>query len=173
MFPGLTSLGQFHTLVSEVSIVLGLVAFFRDGKIDLRNRVGQGYLATMLVASVTAFGISRSGGFSVGHSLTIVTLVFLLAGTFVDRVRGLGRSAAYVQTISFSTSYFLLMFFATTETLTRLPVAHPFASSQDDPALLPVRVALLAAYLLGIAYQSYELHSSRTQAVPQPVRVQS
>lgn len=58
-----------------------------------------------------------------------------------------------MQIICLSTSYFLLMFFTTTETLTRLPADHPFASGPTDPALNPVRLGLLATFVIGVAYQ--------------------
>ncbi len=47
------------------------------------------------------------------------------------------------------------MFFATTETLTRLPLDHPFAIGPTDPALLPVRLGLLVALVLGVGYQLF------------------
>ena len=149
----MSTLGLFHTAISVVSLGSGTYAFWRDGKIDPRNLVGKVYLGTMFVASATALGIFRHGTFTVGHGLTLVTLALLLAGVFAERSRLLGHLRSYVETISLTTSYLLLMVFTTTETLTRLPAGHPIAANPDAPILGAVRVALLVAFIFGLSYQ--------------------
>lgn len=156
----LTTLGIFHTAISIVPLPLGLWAFLRDGKIDYGNRVGKVYWWTMFVASVTAFGIFRTGHFTAGHALSLATLALIFLGAFAEKWKWLGGSIPYVTTFSFSASYLLLLFFATTETLTHLPASQPFAASPTDPALLPVRFALLGAFVLGLGYQWFELNSA-------------
>ncbi len=143
--------GMFHTAVSILPIGFGLLAFVRDGKIDPENRVGKLYLGTMFLGSVTAFGFIVTKGFTPAQVLTVVTLALLFAGTFT--MRGRRRGSGLMQILCLSASYFLLMFFTTTEMLTRLPVDHPFASGPTDPALMPVRIVLLAALVIGVAYQ--------------------
>jgi hypothetical protein len=150
--------GLFHTAVSVLPIGFGLLAFVRDGKIDPTNRVGKLYLVTMLLGSVTSWGFIPSKGFTPGQVLTLITLALLFTGTLT--LRGRWREAGYVQTICLSASYLLLMVFATTETLTRLPVDSPFASGPTDPALTPVRLGLLAAFVLGLGYQVFRLRAS-------------
>ena len=143
--------GMFHTAVSILPIGFGLVAFVRDGRIDPENRVGKLYLGTMFLGSVTAFGFIVTKGFNPAQVLTVVTLALLFAGTFT--MRGRRRGPGLMQILCLSATYFLLMFFTTTETLTRLPVDHPFASGPTDPALMPVRIVLLTAFVIGVAYQ--------------------
>jgi hypothetical protein len=154
--------GVFHTAVSILPIGFGLYAFIRDGKIDPENRVGQLYLVTMLLGSVTAFGFILTKGFTPPQVLTVVTLALLYAGTFT--LRGRRRGDGVVQIICLSATYFLLMFFTTTESLTRLPVGHPFASGPTDPALIPTRVALLIAFVVGVAYQVFRLRAGKQRA---------
>lgn len=157
MNASLTSLGIFHTIVSVLPIGFGFYALARDGKIDLRNWTGKFYLATMLIGSITAFGISRHGGFNFGHVLSAITLSLLLTGLAASRTRWFGRVSDYVETISLSTSFLLLMVFTTTETLTRLPVGNPVAADPDAPVLGAVRLGLLLAYLSGVAYQVWQV----------------
>jgi hypothetical protein len=161
MFASISTFGWVHTGISILPIFIGLYAFLRDGKIDLRNWAGKLYLITMLLGSVTSWGFIPEKGFGPPQVLTLITLALLLAGTFT--FRGTWREQGYIQTISFSASYFLLMFFATTETLTRVPVSHPFASGPTDPALLPVRIVLLAAFVLGLGYQMIALRNAPAQ----------
>jgi len=151
----------FHTAVSVMAVPLGLLAFVRDGKIDPQNRVGKLYLAAMLVGSLSAFGFILTKGFNPAQVLTIATLVLLFVGTFAEQTKWLGRAGAYVQTFSLSASYLLLMVFTTTETLVRVPVGHPFAANAESPELLPVRLALLVAFVFGLRYQLFELRATR------------
>ena len=160
MPPAMSPLGIFHTIISLAAIPYGIIAFARAGRIDPHSHAGKGYMFTMLVGCLTAFGIYHHGGFGPGHVLSIVTLVFMAAGYFADRVAWLGRAAPYVQTISLSITFFLLMFFTTTESLTRLPVSHPYAPSQDAPELLPVRIVLLVGLVVGVAYQVVRLRGA-------------
>jgi hypothetical protein len=162
----MSAFGLFHTAVSLLAVPLGLLAFVRDGKIDPTNRVGKLYLAAMLIGSLTAFGFILTNGLNPAQALTVATLVVLFVGTFARRAKWLGRAAAYVETISLSTSYLLLMVFTTTETLTRLPAGHPFAAGPDSPELMPVRLVLLVAFVLGLGYQLFKLHAGQKSHSP-------
>lgn len=148
----LSLFGMFHTAVSVLPIGFGFLALLRDGKIDPRNWTGKLYLATMLIGSATSFGLLRHG-FNVAHVLSIITIALLAAGIAAARSNWFGRAAAYIETISLSASFLLLMVFTTTETLTRLPVNHPIASGPDAPILGIIRLGLLVAFLSGISYQ--------------------
>jgi hypothetical protein len=155
MFASISAFGWFHTGISILPIFIGLYAFLRDGKIDPRNWVGFFYLLTMFLGSITSWGFIPEKGFGPPQLLTLLTLALLIAGTW--------WGPGYVQTISLSASYFLLLFFATTETLTRVPVGHPFASGPTDPALVPTRLVLLAAFLIGLTYQLIVLRNAPAQ----------
>jgi hypothetical protein len=154
----MSPLGIFHTAVSVLPIGFGLYAFARDGKIDLKTRVGKLYWLTMLIGSITALGFIPEKGFGPPQVLTLLTLGLLFASVLT--LRGRWRGEGYVQTVSLSLSYFLLMFFTTTETLTRLPKGDPFASGPNDPALLPVRLVLLVALAIGLTLQVRKLRAA-------------
>lgn len=159
----MSGFGLFHTALSILPIPVGLLAFIRDGKIDPRNRLGQLYVGTMLAGTVSGFGFLLTKGFDVAQVLTIATLLVVLVGAFAGRARWLGWAAPYIETFFLSASYLLLMVFTTTETLTRLPAGHPFAASAEAPELLPVRLALLVAFVVGYGYQAYRLHSTASR----------
>jgi hypothetical protein len=158
----MSTFGLFHTAISILAIPVGLFAFARDGKIDQRNWLGKFYFASMLIGTFTGFGFILTKGFNpAAQVLSAVTLVLLLTGIFARGAAWLGRAATYVETFSTSASYLLLMVFTTTETLTRLPVGRPFAAGPDSPELLPVRLGLLFAFVVGVGYQFSELRSAR------------
>jgi uncharacterized membrane protein len=162
--------GIFHTAISVLAVPLGLVAFVQDGKINPHNRVGKLYLAAMLIGTVSAFGFILTKGFNPAQILTVVTLAVLLTGMFAGRTSWLGRAGAYLETISLTTSFLLLMVFTTSETLTRLPVGHPFAANVASPELNPVRLGLLVAYVLGLGYQLFKLHAAGSHNAAAPHR---
>lgn len=167
----MTPFGIFHTALSVPAIPLGLVALARFGKIDPATRVGKWYLASMLAGSVSAFGFIVTKGFTPAQVLTFATLFVLAAGMLARQAEWLGRAARYVETLSLSASYLLLMVFTTTETLTRVPVGHPFAANAQSPELLPVRLGLLLAFLVGVAYQVYELRREGKALPPRSTSV--
>ncbi len=157
----MTAFTMFHTVLSILPVGFGFAAFARHGKIDPKTRLGKWYIGTMLAASLSSFGFLASFGFTPGQVLTLFTLGLLVVGSLT--LRGQWRRPGYVQTLSLSASYLMLMVFLTTETLKRFPLGHPFASSADDPSLIPVRLGLLVAFLIGITYQSLKIHAGRRQ----------
>ena len=78
--------------------------------------------------------------------------LFWMDGSSVRRFSWTNRKAELVQILSFSASYLflLLMVFATTETLSRLPAGKPIASGLQSPSLAAVHATLLLSYLVGV-----------------------
>jgi hypothetical protein len=58
-----------------------------------------------------------------------------------------------------------------TETLTRLPAGHPIAAGPDAPVLMAVNLGLLAAFLVGLAYQIRQLRVTPNSAKPETLAV--
>jgi len=154
----MTALTLAHTAISVLPIGLGLAAFARHGAINPRTRLGKWYLATMVAGSVSGLGFILTLGFTPGQVLGLFTLALLAIGTLT--LRGHWRAPGYVQTIALSASYFMLMVFATTETLKRFPTDQPFASGPNDPSLIPVRLALLVMFVVGVTYQALKIRAA-------------
>ena len=159
----MSTFGILHTAISILPLAFGLAAFHSHGLIDPKTRVGKWYIGTMLAGTVSSWGFLLTKGFNEAQVLTLVTLFAVLGSLFT--LRGTLRPAGRIQTIGLSFSYLLLWVFATTETLTRVPVGRPFATGPDDPALLPVRLVLLGLFLIGIAHQTWASRNSSALAV--------
>jgi hypothetical protein len=147
----------FHTALSVLPVGFGLAALARDRAITPDTRLGKWYIGTMLVASVSGLGFIPTLGFTPGQVLGLFTLALIAVGTLT--LRGHWRNPGYVQTLALSASYFMLMVFATTETLKHFPTDHPFASGPADPSLIPVRLVLLALFGAGATYQALRIHA--------------
>lgn len=152
-----------HTVISLLPVGIGLAAFLKHKAIDPKTRLGKWYIGTMLAGTLTGFGFIATLGFTPGQVLGLFTLVLLAVGTLT--LKGKWRPAGYTQTIALSASYLLLWVFLTTETLLRVPVGRPFATSPADPSLLPIRLGLLSVFLAGVTYQVLAIRRTR-KALP-------
>jgi hypothetical protein len=158
----LSAFGAFHTALSLIPVVAGLVAFKRYGKIDPVTGIGKVYWIGMLASVLTAFGLSSTGGFNPGHALGLITLAVMLVATLVPRVAFLGRAAAYLQVTLMSFSFMLLMIPGTNETLSRLPAGHPIGNGPDSA---PVKLALAGVFVLFLLGTAYQLVQVRRRTV--------
>ena len=151
---GLSTLGLVHTVVAATALVFGFGSLIRDKEIELSSRLGQAYLGLTLVAAVTALGIYRQGTFGPGHVLAVLTLVALATGTIAGATTVFGNLSRAVRIVSYTFTLLLghlIPGFA--ETLSRVPVGAPFASSPDDPVLRPILGGLVALFAVIVFLQ--------------------
>lgn len=160
---GLTTLGLVHTAISLVAVAAGLIALIRDKEISPRNRVGQVYVIMTVLTCLTGFGIFQHGGFGKPHALGIVTLVVLAVAAVAGYSRVFGRASRYVETVSYSATFFFHWIPAITETSTRLPLGAPLVANADAPELQAATAALFVAFLIGATLQVLRLRARHRQ----------
>jgi uncharacterized membrane protein len=151
--PGLTPFGVFHTLISLVAVIAGVVSFVRSGRIGPGDLPGKVYVAFTVASCVTALGIFHHGGFGPPHAVAILTLGVLGVAALARATSLFGRASRYVETIGYSATFLFHMIPAVTETSTRLPPGHPLVADADAPALKATYLVLLALFALGAAVQ--------------------
>jgi uncharacterized membrane protein len=154
---GLTPLGIFHTAISLVAVLAGLLALIRDQAISPQHFLGRIYLLATIVTCLTAFGIFQHGGFGKPHAAAVITLgVLALAG--LARLTDLfGRASPYIETIGYSFTFFVHLIPGLTETATRLPDGAPLLDSPDDPRLQATLGVLFIVFLIGATFQAIRL----------------
>lgn len=165
----ISALGAAHTLISLVPATVGLYSFARYHKIDPATSSGKLYLGGLLLAVLTSFGLSSSGGFNVGHALGILALLSVAGALLASRGPGgsPGRSPRrspvrpYLAQLGFSFSFFLMWVPGIAETLTRLPVSHPLADGPQSPFVRGALATWLAVFVVGAAVQCLWLRSQR------------
>ncbi|HEY3178956.1 MAG TPA: hypothetical protein VGL25_08750 [Casimicrobiaceae bacterium] len=162
---GLTPFGAFHTAISLVAVLAGLVAFIRYKAISPRNLAGKVYIGMTIATCVTGFFIFHHGGFGKPHVLGIVTLVVLGVAAIAGYSNVFGRASRYVETISYSATFFFHMIPAITETSTRLPAGAPLVANADAPELQAATAVLFVLFLLGAALQAWQLRKSPMPAI--------
>lgn len=164
MIYGLTQLGVWHTIISLVAVLAGLIALVRDGRITPYNMVGQVYIWTTVITCVTGFGIFQHGGFGKPHALGIITLVTLGVAAVAARTALFGRLSVYVETLSYSATFLFHWIPAITETTTRLPLGAPLLPNADAPELKAATGGLLLLYLIGAGWQVWRIRRHSTAA---------
>jgi uncharacterized membrane protein len=157
---GLSSLGFIHTLISLIAVAAALIIFARRGKIDPHSKAGKVYLITTAVGCLTAFGLSKHGGFNPGHGLAILTLFCLIAAVSVERWQV--KAWPYIQVSLLSLSLFFSLVPATAETLTRLPVGAPIAQGPQDPVVVRSLGILFLVFALTLVAQIIYLRRTKT-----------
>ncbi|OAI92288.1 hypothetical protein [Pseudomonas putida] len=147
---GISALGWVHTLGSLPAIPLAAYMFARHGRIVPRSRAGLAYLGFMLVGAGSVFMIAKQ---PVSNAIALFTLIVLLAGYGVGRVRVLGRAGVYLETVLLSVSAFFLMLPTVSEVLRRVPDGHPIVTDLHAPLLVGTQLGLLLALVLGVTAQ--------------------
>ena len=150
---GLTPLGIFHTSISLVAVIAGLIALLRDKAILPRNLVGRIYILATIITCVTGFGIFQHGGFGKPHALGIVTLVVLGIAWSAGHSTTFGRASPYIEIVSYSATFLFHMIPGITETTTRLPLGAPLLPNADAPALQAATGVLFVVFLVGATLQ--------------------
>lgn len=150
---GLSNLGIFHTLIGVAAIVAALISFIKYGKIDLSKLTGKIYFYTTLITSLTAFGLSKHGGFNPGHVLSLLVVILILAAYFLYFRKKENGKARYFENFALSFSFLLSMLPTVNETFTRIPVGHPLAKDINDPLIGKTLLLLLVLFIAGSVYQ--------------------
>ena len=76
----------FHVTTASVALLLGACIFLLPKGTGLHRKIGYGYVATMTLASVSAFFLHGfNGGWSFFHALAAFTLLNLALGVYTIR----------------------------------------------------------------------------------------
>ena len=150
---GLSNLGIFHTVIGIVAIVAALVSFVKHGKINMAVLSGKLYFYGTIVASLTALGISKHGGFNPGHAFALFIFMLVLVAFFLySRIKGNNR-ARFFENFCLSFSFFLSMVPTVAETFQRVPIGHPLAKDPGDPVIGKTLLVILVFFIAGSIYQ--------------------
>jgi hypothetical protein len=160
---GLSALGAFHTAISLVAVAAGIWALARDHEILASRPAGRISLAATALAALTALMIFRHGGFRIGHQFAVATLIVLALGALAGGTRLFGRAGRYVQAACYSSTMLIHAITGSAEGLTRLPPSAPLVTPANAFIFKDIIIALVAAFLAGLAWQFWWLRSHLKQ----------
>src|SRR5262245_17980127 len=149
-----------HTLIALVAVIAGLVALVRYMEISPRSLAGKIYIVATILTCLTGFGIFHHGGFGKPHVLGIITLVVLGVGITAARSDLFGRFSRYVETVSYSMTFFFHMIPTINETATRFPLGAPLATGAEAPGLQAASGLLFLLFLVGATLQVRRLRNT-------------
>lgn len=162
--PEMIPLGWFHTIMGIIALISGAITLYRDKEITFGTRLGQVYLVTTLITAVTALMIYQHGFFGPAHVLAVVTLIALAVGTLAATLKPFGKWSRHVQAFSFSATLLCHCIPAVTDALLRLPVGNPILDSFEHPVMRIAHLAVLVAFIVGVAFQLRWIQRQPTQA---------
>lgn len=157
----LSLLGIAHTAISLVPVVAGVYSFAQYRAIQPATRAGQVYLGGLVIAVLTAFGLSSTGGFNPGHALGILALLAVGGALLIPRLSFLGWARPYLATFGLSFSFFLTLVPGINETLTRLPAGQPLATGPEHPLVQTTLLAWVVIFLTGFAFQTWSIRTQK------------
>ncbi len=157
----LSLLGIIHTVISILALFFAVIALIRDGKIDPLNGLGKGYVVLTILTCLTSFGIMKTGHFTPAHALSVLVLLILPIGIYARSIRFFGAAGEKIEIIAMSLTLFFSFIPAVTETLTRLPIAHPIAAAPDAPVVKMSFLVLILVFALLLFYQLYKFRRPR------------
>ena len=153
MLPPITFLGWIHTGCGIAAILIGAYALNKYKVISFSERAAKIYLLLTLITASTALAIYNQGGFRIAHVLAILTLLALMAGTLVEKTYILGSLSKYFFTLCYTSTFLFHMIPAITDTLRRLPVGDPFATSLDDPLVVSFHILFFIIFVFSYLWQ--------------------
>jgi len=133
--------------------LIGAYALNKYKVISFSERAAKIYLLLTLITASTALAIYNQGGFRIAHVLAILTLLALMAGTIVEKTYMLGSLSKYFFTLCYTSTFLFHMIPAITDTLRRLPVGDPFATSLDDPLVVSFHVLFFVIFVFSYVWQ--------------------
>ena len=149
----MTVLGWFHTLLGVGAVLSGFYTIYKYRVISLEEDSGRLYVYLTLLVAGSALGIYNQGGFGIAHILAVLTLIALIGGVIMEKVKLFGSFSKYFQALGYTSTLLFHMIPAITDFLRRLPVGDPFVDSLEDPLLINFQLAFLLIYFVGIAIQ--------------------
>jgi uncharacterized membrane protein len=155
-----TPFGAFHTVIGLIAVIAGLTALVRYAEISPRALAGKIYIAATILTCLTGFGIFHHGGFSKGHMLGIITLVVLGVAYAAGNTNLFGRASRYVETVSYSMTFFFHMIPTVNETAIRFPLGAPLATNLEAPGLQAAAGVLFLVFLVGAFLQVRRLRAT-------------
>ncbi len=163
----LSTVGYVHTFFGLVGVVLALYMLIRSRRIDPNSSAGMACFVAVTVSCILVSALPRNApGFDPvpGYVLTLLTLTSLFLGFFI-RFSKL-RASRFIEALGLSGSLFFSMVPAINETLTRLPVGAPLASSPQDPLVLK-SLGVMAVLVLALCVaQVVNIRKSAPTALP-------
>ncbi|MCA6068189.1 hypothetical protein JI747_013425 [Chryseobacterium sp. RG1] len=163
---GLSGLGIFHTVIGIMAIVSGIVGFVKYGKINLDGLSGKIYFYTTIITSVTALGISKHGGFNVGHVFSLFILLLVITAYFLYSRKKRNKRARYFENFLLSFSFFLSLIPTINETFTRIPVGNPLAKDVKDPIIAKTLFVLFILFVVGAIFQYIRQKKNNNKTAP-------
>lgn len=155
----LSVLGIIHTIISIIAVFVAVFALIRDGKIDPKTNPSKWYIGLTILACLSSFLVMKTGHLTGAHGLSVLILTILPIGIYAKKIRLFGGKTEYFEVSIMSATLCFSLIPAIVETLTRVPISGPIASSDQSPIIKICLLTLVLLYLIGVTYQIMKIRS--------------
>ena len=125
MISNISIIGWFHTIVSLAAMIIALYALLRYKIFNFCNISSKTYLLLTFLAGASALFIYNNGGFNIAHLLALATIIFVLAGLYIEIKKLFGRWSIYFYTSAYTSTLLFHLVPGLTEVLQRFPADSP------------------------------------------------
>jgi hypothetical protein len=161
-------LAVVHTVVAGAALLTGLLSLARSHEILLTSIPGMCYAYLCAMACLTGFGLPDQG-FMHLHLIGVVTLALLGIAVIAHSTNLFGASWRRVEVIGYTTSFYLSLVSAISESFLQRPQHLPLFDTTDDPLLERILLMIVVLYAVTLALQLRELRLGE----PEDVRADS
>jgi hypothetical protein len=143
----LTAFGWFHSIISLVAIVAGIVvvrdllASKADGPWSLL------YFITAIATSVTGFGFPFTK-FLPSHGVGILSLILLFAAVLARYVFNYAGSWRWIYAVGVTLGEYFLVFVLIAQAFMKVNALHTLAPTQTEPPFAIAQLILLAIFVV-------------------------
>jgi hypothetical protein len=161
MFAGFTAFTWFHTILSLIMLVAGIVVIF--GMISGRRRDGWTalYFVTAVLTSVTGFGFLPIDKLLPSHIVAIISLVLLAIAILARYALHLAGVWRWIFAVTVGITVYLDYFVLVVQLFLKVPGLHVLAPTQMEPpfAIAQGLVLLVFAALTILAAIKFRPHA--------------
>lgn len=163
MIFGMTPFTFFHTALSLIGIVSGLVVVF--GLFSAKPMPGWTgvFLITTVATSVTGFGFPFFGLLP-SHKVGIVSLVILAIAIFARYARRLAGASRWVYVVGAVTALYLNVFVLVVQLYRKVPALHALAPTQTERPFQLTQLVVLVLFIAAGVRAVKRFHPAATAA---------
>jgi len=148
----LVPLGWLHFAASAAALVVGLMMLVGPKGTAVHKSRGRVYVLSILVTSLTAFGIYRLGRFYFPHWFAVASLVVTSIGLAAARFKRPRRAWRHLHLTAMLASVYILIGGGVNEAFLRVNALHRLIADFNSPVIGMTHLAVMLLFVVLIGY---------------------
>jgi uncharacterized membrane protein len=166
----LFALGWVHLVASLIALAVGAINLLRPKGTFLHRLRGWIYVAAILVTSITALAIYRTGKFFFAHWFAIAAMLAITVALLAAHFKAPKRMWLHVHLTCMVASYYILIGGGVNEVFLRVNFLRRIAPRLDAPVVGLTHFAVMIFFVILIAYFNVAIATRSRQPVAESPR---